>query len=94
MGECNISDHRHEYFNVFSQIWNMCSQLPNIHPPTDGDDFSHHIFREHNTYADALANKARPSGNVFNFSNRYMTQGCTRAYAQVDGSMNYGVGGA
>ena len=58
------------------------------HPATDGDDFSHHIFREHNTYADALACKARASGNVFSFSNRYMTQGCTRVYAQVDGSMN------
>ena len=60
----------------------------------DGEDLCHHIYRENNTYADALANKARQSGDVLFLSDRFTAGLCNRIYAQVDGSSSDGTGGA
>ena len=83
-----------EYVNIFKRIWNLYSKLPSIRPLVDGEDLFHHIFREHNTCADSLANKARQSGDVLFFSEIFKARPRLHTYAQVDGSSSDGVGGA
>ena len=83
-----------EYFDIFRRIWNLYFALYNIRSATEGENVYQHIFREHNTYADTFANKARLCGNVFHFSETFETRGQDHVYAQIDGSMSEGTGGA
>ena len=75
-------------FNFMEGIWTAIRRLQTgrpipVVPATDESDFMVHVFRERNSLADCLANKARQAGNCFSVEN---VEVCNNLIFHMDGS--------
>ena len=89
--------HDAKYERIYKRIWHLFDTLLwgtlGIFPLADASDFTMHIYREQNTLADALANKARDYGTRWHFADTFDDNLIPTIYCQVDGSWREGHAG-